>query len=351
MFYSRESPKITYPAALGYAGAIVILSAINTLLYSKTYFVAFHNGLKVRVAVCSLIYRKSLRLSQTALDEISAGNIVNLLANDVNHFDWASFFVNTLWVGPLFAIFVSILLCYLVGYEALIGILVVFITVPILGMLTTCFQIDTKACVSIGYCGKLASQYHLQTSLKTDERIRFMDEIISAVQVIKMYAWEKPFAELVALTRQMELKDIRKMNNIRVLHMCSSVVTPRLALFFTMVGLVYIKGPGQIIPSRIFVMSTYFNIVSQLISHRFSRGINEAAEVLSSLERIQTFLVMDEKETESEKHQNTDRSLMKTIEKESIYCISMRNVTARWAKPSNETTLYAISKGRRNHVS
>lgn len=182
-----------------------------------------------------------------------------------------------------------------------------------------------------------------------------MDEIISAVQVIKMYAWEKPFAELVALTRQMELKDIRKMYNMRVLHMCSSVVTHRLALFFTMLGLVYIKGPDQIIPTRIFVMSTYFSIVSQLMSNRFSRGINEAAEVLSSLQRIQTFLVMDEKETEPEKHrssnQNVDRSSMESSEKESIFCISMRNVTARWATPSNETTLHDITKERRNHVS
>lgn len=131
----RDSPRITHSSAIGFAGGIVLLSAINALLYSKTYHVAFHNGLKVRVAVCSLIYRKSLRLSQTALDEVSAGNVVNLLSNDVNHFDWASFFVNTMWVGPLFAIMVAILMCYLVGFVILIGILVVFIAVPILGML------------------------------------------------------------------------------------------------------------------------------------------------------------------------------------------------------------------------
>lgn len=202
--------------------------------------------------------------------------------------------------------------------------------------------------VSEGYCGKLVSKYHLQTSLRTDERIRFMDEIISAVQVIKMYGWEKPFAEVVALTRQMELKDIQKINYLRVLHMVSSVVTHRLALFFTMVGLVYISGPEKIIPSRIFVMSTYFSIVSQLMANRFSRGINESAEVLSSLERIQTFLVMDEKETE---RSDVDRSLMDTIETKTVFCISMQNVTARWATPSNETTLNTISKERRNHVS
>lgn len=172
-----------------------------------------------------------------------------------------------------------------------------------------------------------------------------MDEIVSAVQVIKMYAWEKPFAELVALSRRMELRDIQKINNLRVLQMVSNVITHRLALFSTMVGIVYISGPEQIVPTRIFVMSTYFSIVSQLISNRFSRGINEAAETLSSIERIQAFLVMHEKETEPEKHQISNPNVDRTIEKKSKFCISMQNVTARWA------TLNAISKGRRNHVS
>jgi ATP-binding cassette subfamily C (CFTR/MRP) protein 4 len=55
--------------------------------------------------------------------------------------------------------------------------------------------------VAAGF-GKMISTLRMRTARRTDERIKFMNEIVVGIQVIKMYAWEKPFAHLIALARR-----------------------------------------------------------------------------------------------------------------------------------------------------
>lgn len=120
-----------YSDALLYATGIVVLNGLNAIALNQVYNLSYHNGMKVRVAVCSLIYRKSLRLSQTALGETSPGKMVNLLSNDVNRFDFATFFANSLWASPLLTLIVAYLMWIEIGFVGLIGIFVVLTIVPI----------------------------------------------------------------------------------------------------------------------------------------------------------------------------------------------------------------------------
>jgi len=45
--------------------------------------------------------------------------------------------------------------------------------------------------------GKLMAKYRRKCVRITDKRIRMMNEILTCVKLIKMYAWEKSFAKAI----------------------------------------------------------------------------------------------------------------------------------------------------------
>lgn len=50
--------------------------------------------------------------------------------------------------------------------------------------------------------GKATAIFRMKTALRTDERVRQMNEIIAGIQVIKMYTWEYAFANLIYKSRK-----------------------------------------------------------------------------------------------------------------------------------------------------
>lgn len=147
----------------------------------------------------------------------------------------------------------------------------------------------------------MTSKYRLQTALRTDERLRFMDEIISGVQVIKMYAWEIPFGKLINIARKLELKALRKTSYVRGFHMVAILFTTRMALYCTMLKIILLYGPDHITAAKIFVITSYFGVIAHMMSQRFTRGITEWAEIMVALKRLQTFLYLDEKKPDDDR--------------------------------------------------
>lgn len=126
--------------------------------------------------------------------------------------------------------------------------------------------------------------------------MRLIHEVITSIEAIKMFAWEKPFSKLISRAREIELKCVRKVLCIRSFHMTTSLFTTRMALFCSMLAIIFLYGPEQL-TARIFIISTYLSIVSNLMSIRFGRAVAEIAEVNVSLQRLEKFLRLEENQT------------------------------------------------------
>lgn len=321
--YFSPSSTLTKESAFFNASMLLALNALAAVTINQFILTSFTNGMKIRLATCSLIYRKSLRLSSTALGNTSVGKVVNLLSNDVSRFDIVSVFLHCLWLAPLLTIIVAVMLYMEVGSAGLIGMLVIAIVTPLQS-----------------YTGKLSSKFRAQTAIRTDERIRLMDEIINGIQVIKLYAWEKSFKKLIGLAREKELKVIKKNSYVRALYMTFMLFTTRSALYCTMMAIVVLGD--ELTASKVFVISSLYQIISSTLSQMFVRGIAEIAESLVAMRRLQNFLEHDEKVecdnvkfnsdkifTENGKHMNND-NINGPKQSANDIVLSMENVCCRW---------------------
>ncbi|KAJ8669276.1 hypothetical protein QAD02_000535, partial [Eretmocerus hayati] len=274
--YFKSEPSTSYEAALICATGISIGTILTVILSNQELFQAYNMGSKMRIAICSLIYRKALRLSKTALGEVAPGKVVNLLANDVGRFEMVAIPLHYMWSGPLIALIIASVLIHKDGFSGIIGIVVIFFVISI--------QV---------YTSKLTAKYCMQTALRTDERVRFMNEIISGVQVIKMYAWEKPFCALIELVRRLELKIIRKSGYIRGIYMSIQLFTNYLALYCTILSMLLLTNE-KLSAGRIYVYIAYYNIILQTMSGRFGLGVTEIAGCRVAAKRLQNFLAHEE---------------------------------------------------------
>ncbi|XP_056648643.1 ATP-binding cassette sub-family C member 4-like [Diorhabda sublineata] len=316
-YYANEE-GYTKLSAYFYAVGMISFTLANCLVMSQYMVNAGHAGMRVRASVCALLYRKATRLSRTALGDTPPGKVVNLLSNDVSRFNFASMIIQQLWIGPVSSIIVIIMLYQRAGLPGIAGIILIFIMSPLQA-----------------YSGKLAARYRKMTAMKTDERIRLMDEVILGMQVIKMYAWEKPFEKVIAMARKAEIRIIQRNAYIRALFMTLGMVTTRLALFSTLLTIA-LTG-GDITAAKVFVLMSYFNMLSQTLTGIFTRGLTEIAEMFVSLKRLQQFLANEEY-----KYEQFNNITLEEVDKTKA-ALTVNNVTAKWNASMSDSTLTDIN--------
>ncbi|XP_065349429.1 probable multidrug resistance-associated protein lethal(2)03659 [Cloeon dipterum] len=323
--YFASSTDISEDEAYLYAVGLIATSGLIVMIVHPYMMAVIHIGMQLRVATCSLIYRKALRLSHEAMGHTTAGQIVNLLSNDVNRFDIAPMFLHMLWIGPLQTALCAYLMYVQMDWPVFVGIGILLLTIPLQGLL-----------------GKKTSDLRGKTARRTDERVRLMNEIIAGIQVIKMYTWEIPFAKLVALARRIEIRHIQHNSYIRGIFLSLIMIITRLTVFVTLVITVLIGD--YITAEKVFVITAYYNIIRQTMTMGFPQGVSQLAECSVSIGRLQTFFMLDELKTSAVEPAKEDNSDSEGKNKPTgPIGVFLKNAVAKWEEELNEPTLNDVS--------
>uniref|UniRef100_A0A3Q1C9L1 Multidrug resistance-associated protein 4 n=1 Tax=Amphiprion ocellaris TaxID=80972 RepID=A0A3Q1C9L1_AMPOC len=303
--------------AYGYAAAMSISTFALAILQHLYFYHVQRTGMKIRVAMCHMIYRKALGLNCESMGRTTTGQIVNLLSNDVNRFDEVTANLHYLWVGPLQAVVIIVLLWEEIGPSCLAGVAVIALMMP----LQTWF-------------GKLFGIFRSKTAVLTDSRIRIMNEVVSGIRIIKMYAWEKPFSALVAEVRRKEISQILKSSYLRGLNMASFFASSKIIVFVTFTAFALLGN--SITASSVFVTVSLYGTIKLTVTLFFPLAIEKLSETVVSLHRIKVILV---------KRENSEVPLGEKRENS----IVIENLTCYWDQTLDAPSLQNVSFTAKSH--
>uniref|UniRef100_A0A8C7QZZ1 Multidrug resistance-associated protein 4 n=2 Tax=Oncorhynchus mykiss TaxID=8022 RepID=A0A8C7QZZ1_ONCMY len=312
--YDPDNMDALYEA-FGYAAGISLSTVALTVLQIHYYYHVLRTGMKIRVAMCHMIYNKALCLSSAAMGRTTTGQIVNLLSNDVNRFDEVTTNLHYLWIAPLQAVVVISLLWYEIGPSCLAGVAVLLFLMP----LQTMF-------------GKLFGSLRSKTAVLTDSRIRTMNEVVSGIRIIKMYAWEKPFSALVNEVRREEISKIMSSSYLRGLNMVSFFAASKIIVFITFA--VYVLLGNTISASRVFVAVSLYGVIKITVTLFFPQAIEKVFETIISIRRIKNFLLLDEIERPN---------IRFTLEEKKDASVEIKDLICYWDKCLDAPSLQNLS--------
>ncbi|KAF5907627.1 cystic fibrosis transmembrane conductance regulator, partial [Clarias magur] len=273
-----------------------LLFITRFLLLQPAMFGLHHLGMQIRIALFSLIYKKTLKLSSRVLDKISTGELVSLMSANLGKFDQNLGMAHFVWISPL-----QCILCVGFIWELIqLNSFCALAAISLLGV----FQ----ACLS-----HKMGPYKAQRVQLTNKRLALTSEIMENLHSVKSYGWEEIMETIIKNIRQDEVKLTRKIGSLRYFY--SS------AYFFSAIWVILAAVLPQALTTgitvrRIFTTLSYCMVLRMTITRQLPASIQMWYDTIRLIWKIEDFLSKEE---------------YKLMEYDlSITDMQLENITASW---------------------
>uniref|UniRef100_A0A673Z1X3 Cystic fibrosis transmembrane conductance regulator n=1 Tax=Salmo trutta TaxID=8032 RepID=A0A673Z1X3_SALTR len=252
-----------YYLALG----LSLLFIARFLLLQPAIFGLHHLGMQIRIALFSLIYKKTLKLSSRVLDKISTGQLVSLMSTHLNKLDESLGLAHFVWITPLQCILCVGLIWELIevnGFCALAAL-------TLLGIV--------QACLS-----QKMGPHRQKRAGMISRRLALTSEIVENIHSVKAYGWEEVMETIIKNIRQDEMSLTRKIGSLRYFYSAS--------YFFSAI-LVIVSAIG-IILRRIFTTASYCMVLRMTLTRQLPGSIQMWYDTLALVTKIEEYLCKEE---------------------------------------------------------
>ncbi|KAI3422990.1 uncharacterized protein J3R85_011519 [Psidium guajava] len=266
------------------AGGLFLAKCLESLSERQWYFRARLIGLRIRSFLSAAICRKQLRLSSAGKMAHSPGQIIQYVTSDAYRIGEFPYWFHQIWSTSLQLCLALVIVYYAVGLATLAALTVLILTVA-----------------GTHPMAKLQLKYQRRLMEAQDKRLKAIAEALSNMKVLKLYAWDKHFKQVIEELRKDESEGIaavlRQKGNCLVLYWSSPVLVP----VFTFWACYFMGIP--LTASNVFIFLASLRIVQQPI-RLIPEVVGSFIEAKVSLSRIAEFLEATELEDKPTKQQS-----------------------------------------------
>lgn len=294
------------------AFGMFLVSVVQTACLHQYFQRAFDLGMRIKSALTSVIYDKSLVLSNETKQSSNTGDIVNLMAVDVQRLQDLVQNLQIIWSGPFQIILCLYSLHGLLGNSMWAGVAIMIIMIPLNALIAR-------------YQKKLQ-----KTQMKfKDERSRLISEILNNIKSLKLYGWEHPYLQKLNHVRNdKELANLRHMGLFNSASMFSWNLAPFLVSCSTFGLFVLTNKHRGLTTDIVFPALSLFNLLSFPLAV-VPMVITNIIEAQVAVSRLTKFL------TGSELQSNAVVQLPR-VDKIGDVAVSVKNGTFLWSKQKGE---------------
>ncbi|XP_032672438.1 multidrug resistance-associated protein 7 isoform X2 [Odontomachus brunneus] len=261
------------PISYGYLYASLIIISAIIGAFCNTHFTFWMSvvGLKIRSAIITLVYRKTLYSSNIDLNQnFNFGEIVNFMSTDSDRLVNSCPSFHVFWSIP-FQLFVTLYLLHQqIGASFLAGVAFSIMLIPINKFIAN----------KIGKLSTKLMEYK-------DQRVRLVGETLRGITTIKVNVWEEHFLRSIFKLRESEVKYLRGRKYLDALCVYFWATTPVLIAILTFAT--YVLLGNELDVKTVFTSMALLNMLIGPLN-AFPWVLNGLTEAWVSLKRIQRML-------------------------------------------------------------
>nr|BAC26794.1 unnamed protein product [Mus musculus]BAE21541.1 unnamed protein product [Mus musculus] len=241
----------------------------KVLFWALAWAINYRTAIRLKVALSTLIFENLL--SFKTLTHISAGEVLNILSSDSYSLFEAALFCPLPATIPILMVVCAVYAFFILGSTALVGISVYLIFIPI--------QM---------FMAKLNSTFRRSAISVTDKRVQTMNEFLTCIKLIKMYAWEESFINTIHDIRKREKKLLEKAGYVQSGNSALAPIVSTIAIVSTFTCHIFLK--------RKLTAPVAFSVIAMFNVMKFSIAIlpfsvKAVAEASVSLRRMKKILI------------------------------------------------------------